>query len=92
MVINDALLFARHIISLHSLPVFGPDYQPREARAETTFKGLLQTYEIVSNTAERDLHAQSKICNCNANRTVTEPRATESTICGKSTVIEAASR
>ena len=43
--------------SLHSLPVFGPEYQPKEATAETAFNGALQTYEIVNNTADRDLES-----------------------------------
>ena len=43
--------------SLHSLPVFGPEYQPKEATAETAFNGVLQTYEIVNNTADRDLES-----------------------------------
>ena len=43
--------------SIHSLPVFGPDYQPKEATAETAFNCVLQTYEIVNKTAERDLES-----------------------------------
>ena len=43
--------------SLHSLPVFGPEYQPKEATAETAFNGVLQTYETVNNTADRDLES-----------------------------------
>ena len=52
---NDAHLFALHMNSLHSLPVFGPAYQPKEATAETDFNGVSQTYETVNNTADRDL-------------------------------------
>ena len=54
---NDAHLFAQHMNSLHSLPVFGPEYQPKEATAETAFNGVLQIYEIVNNTADRDLES-----------------------------------
>ena len=54
---NDAHLFAQHMHFLHSLPVFGPEYQPKEATAETAFNGVLQTYEIVNNTADRDLES-----------------------------------
>ena len=54
---NDAHLFAQHMNSLHSLPVFGPKYQPKEATAKTGFNGVLQTYEIVNNTADRDLES-----------------------------------
>ena len=51
---NDAHLFAQRMNSIHSLPVFGPEYHPKEATAETAFNGVLQTYEIVNNTADRD--------------------------------------
>ena len=54
---NDAHLFAQHMNSLHSLPVFGPEYQPKEATTETALNGVLQTYEIVNNTADRDLES-----------------------------------
>ena len=54
---NDAHLFEQHMNSLHSLPVFGTKYQPKEATAETAFNGVLQTYEIVNNTAGRDLES-----------------------------------
>ena len=54
---NDAHLFAQHMNSLHSLPVFGPEYQPKEATAETAINGVLQTYENVNNTADRDLES-----------------------------------
>ena len=54
---NDAHLFAQHMNSLHSLPVFGPEYQPKVTTAETAFNGVLQTYEIVNNTFDRDLES-----------------------------------
>ena len=54
---NDAHLLAQPMNSLHSLPVFGPEYPPKEAIAETAFNGVLQTYEIVINTADRDLES-----------------------------------
>ena len=43
--------------SLHSLHVFGPEYQLKDAKAETAFNGVLQTYAIVKNTADRDLES-----------------------------------
>ena len=46
---NDAQMFAQH---MHSLPVFGPEYQPKEATAETAFNGVLQTYGMVNKTAD----------------------------------------
>ena len=54
---KDAHLFAQHMNSLHSLPAFGPEYQPKEATVETAFNGVLKTYEIVNNTADRDLES-----------------------------------
>ena len=45
---NAARLFVQQMNSLHSLPVFGPEYQPKEAIAETAFSGVLKTYEIVN--------------------------------------------
>ena len=36
---NDAHLVAQHMNSLHSLPVFGPEYDPIEATLETAFNG-----------------------------------------------------
>ena len=54
---NYAHQFAQHMNSLHSLPVFGPEYQPKGTTAETAFNGVLQTYEIVNNTADRDLES-----------------------------------
>ena len=52
---NDAHLFAQQMDSLHSLPVIRPEYQPREATAETASSSLLQTYDTVIYTAHRDL-------------------------------------
>ena len=54
---NDAHLFAQHMNSLQSLPVIGPENQPKDATAETAFNGVLQTYEIANNTADRDLES-----------------------------------
>ena len=93
---NDAQLFAQHMNSLHPLPVFGPEYQPKEATAETAFNGVLQTYEIVNNTADRDL--ESFLLNKgSAIATLIEQQLSqgpqkESTIGGESTVIKAAPR
>ena len=46
---NAARLFVQQMNSLRSLPVFGPEYQPKQAIVETAFSGVLQTYEIVNN-------------------------------------------
>ena len=54
---NDAHLFAQHINSLHSLPVFEPEYQTKDATAETAFNGALQFHEIMNNAACRVLES-----------------------------------
>ena len=75
---NDAHLFAQHINSLHLLPVFGPEYQPKAATAETAFNGVLHTSITVINVACRYLEsAQPKIWNCNANRATAGPGTAE---------------
>ena len=38
---NDTRLFAQHMSSLHSLPVFGDQFAPTQAPAETAFNGTL---------------------------------------------------
>ena len=43
---NDTRLFAQHMSSLHSLPVFGDQFQPTQAPAETAFNGTLQSYHL----------------------------------------------
>ena len=51
---KDAHLCAQQMNSFHSLHLLGPEYQPKEATAETAFNGVLQTCEIVNNAACRD--------------------------------------
>ena len=46
MCFNDTRLFAQHMSSLHSLPVFGDQFQPTQAPAETAFSGTLQSYHL----------------------------------------------
>ena len=43
---NDTRLFAQHMSSLHSLTVFGDQFQPTQAPAETAFNGTLQSYHL----------------------------------------------
>ena len=43
---NDTRLFAQHMSSLHSLPVFGDQFQPTQAPAKTAFNGTLQSYHL----------------------------------------------
>ena len=43
---NDTRLFAQHMSSLHSLPVFGDQFQPTQAPVETAFNGTLQSYHL----------------------------------------------
>ena len=51
---NEAYLFMQQLNSLLTLPVFGPEYQPKEATAEKAFNGVLQTSKIFNNTADRE--------------------------------------
>ena len=51
---KGAHLFAQQMNSFHSLHLFGPEYQPKEATPETAFNGVLQTCEIVIKAACRD--------------------------------------
>ena len=54
---RTCLCTVTHDAHRHSLPVFGPEYQSKEATAETAFNGVLRIYEIVNNTADRDLES-----------------------------------
>ena len=38
--------------SLHSLPVFGDQFQPTQAPAETAFNGTLQSYHLLLATTQ----------------------------------------
>ena len=49
---NDTRLFAQHMSSLHSLPVFGDKFQPTQAPAETAFDGTLQSYHLPPSTTQ----------------------------------------
>ena len=91
---NDAHLFAQHINSLHSLPVFEPEYQTKDATAETSFNGALQFHEIMNNAACRDresfmLNQRSAIVTLIKQWLIQEPQGT---IYGKIGVFEVASR
>ena len=52
MSINDTRLFAQHMSSLHSLPVFRDQFQPTRAPAETAFNGTLQSYHLPPPTTQ----------------------------------------
>ena len=49
---NGTRLFAQHMSSLPSLPVFGDQFQPTRAQAETAFNGALQSYHLPSSTTQ----------------------------------------
>ena len=49
---NDTRLFAQHMSSLHSLPVFGDQFQPTQAPAETAFNGTLQSYHLPASPTQ----------------------------------------
>ena len=50
MSFNDTRLLAQHTSSSHSLPVFGDQFQPSQAPAETAFNGTLQSYHLPAST------------------------------------------
>ena len=41
--------------SVHSLPVFGSEFEPRDTLTERAFNGLLQTFETTDADEARDL-------------------------------------
>ena len=49
---NDNRLFAQHMSSFHSLPVFGDQFQPTQAPAESAFNGTLQSYHLPPPTTQ----------------------------------------
>ena len=49
---HDTRLFAQHMSSLHSLPVFGDQFQPTQAPAETAFIGNLQSFHLPPSTTQ----------------------------------------
>ena len=49
---NDTRLFAQHMSSLHFLTVFGDQFQPTQAPAETAFNGTLQRCHLPPSTAQ----------------------------------------
>ena len=53
---NYSHLYAQHTSSLHSLRVFGEDFEPRDRpTTETAFNGLLRTFERTDAYKARDL-------------------------------------
>ena len=56
---NDTKPFAQHMSSLQPLPLFGDQFQPTQAPAETAFNGTLQSYHLPSSTTQANTdHAQ----------------------------------
>ena len=49
---NNTRLFAQHVSSLHSLSVFGDQFQPTRAPAETAFNGTFQSYHLPPSTSQ----------------------------------------
>ena len=49
---NDTRLFAQHMSSLHSSPVFGDQFQPTQAPAETAFNGALHSCHLPPSTTQ----------------------------------------
>ena len=42
---NGSHIYAQHMNSVHSLPVFGEELEPRNTPTESAFNGLLRTFE-----------------------------------------------
>ena len=43
--------------SVHSLPVFGREFEPRDTPTESAFNGLLRTFETTDADEARDLES-----------------------------------
>ena len=49
---NSTRLFTQYMSSLHSLPVFGDQFQLTQAPAETAFNGAHQSYHLPPSTSQ----------------------------------------
>ena len=49
---NETKLFAQHMSSLRSLPVFGDQFQPTESPIETAFNGTFQCKRLPPSTTQ----------------------------------------
>ena len=62
--INSSHLYAQHARSVHSIPVFGAEFQPTQSSDQSAFNGSLQSYSIEPTDDEmvlaRDLQAFMK--------------------------------
>ena len=57
---NNSHLYAQHMSSVHSLLVFGEEFQPLQIPSKTAFNGHLQTFIIeAENNAENSLNLQT---------------------------------
>ena len=57
---NNSHLYAQHMSSVHSLPVFGEEFQPLKISSQSAFNGHLQTFVIeAENNDENSLDLQS---------------------------------
>ena len=52
---NDFHIYAQHMNSVHSLPVFGREFEPRDTPTESAFNGLLRTFETTDADEARYL-------------------------------------
>ena len=61
---NSSHLYAQHARSIHSIPVFGAEFQPNQPPDQSAFNGSLQSYSIEPTDDEmvvaRDLQAFMK--------------------------------
>ena len=57
---NNSQLYAQHIRSVHSLPVFGEELQPLQIPSQSAFNGHLRTFVIeAENNEENSLYLQT---------------------------------
>ena len=62
---NNTRLFAQHMSSLHSLPVFGDQIQLTQALAESAFNCALQSYHLPPSTSKPTQTLLSSCSNIN---------------------------
>ena len=51
---NNSHLYAQHMSSLHSLPVFGEEFLPLQIPFQSAFNGHLQTFVIEAENNEEN--------------------------------------
>ena len=58
--LNNSNLYAQHMSSVHSIPVFGEEFQPLQIPSQSAFNGYLQTFVIeAENNKENSFDLQT---------------------------------